>query len=780
MVNKFKHHQLFLLTQFLVSYLFCQTMVGGDAILKFGESKNEYNYSEVLMNLNIDNGGFSSWLQFEFSEPPELGKNINGLRKFRADYVNGPFELSVGDIYKIWGRGLILNQFDDQGIDLDNGFRGLSFALADDSYTMNLIAGLSNISRQSQSFPGLNDRTSNYLSKHSLFGTDIEYFNGPFIFGLSTLQSRENHPIQNPSNIMQIDSLNVIHRSHGVRASYDGSSLSAYIEYAKKNTLLLKNTADIYHNIFNPYDGFALFGNINYYLNRAPFEGWSVSLEYKNYNHTKLNPDDRNDFVNNYDGSLIYTQPPTSIREHSSVLLARLIPQVDFNDEVGYQLQLMGPVMDLGNFTLNYQSASRTSLWEKLQVDTVQAYKWDWTGDSSVIFMPETDGVTLPYNELYIEMEGYIQKLRYQFGLAWTNYTSEYHAYYNSSQNNIWDDGEQWVDTNTNGIWEDGEEWTDKYSTLIERLEQKQLSAFTIPTILNYNVGNGWSVDIKYEFQRLNKGTRYYKELSGDEIFFDALNGLWDSGEDWTDLDGDGIWDDSEDWVDLDGDGIWDDGESTWYDLYIETGNDAYAFYDTNGNGQYDDDEWYQDTNGNGELDVSEEWTDLDGDGVWDSAEEFVDALNGVYDDGEDFTDISGDGEWTQAGVIADSTGSSFYRKGSNDDKIEVDNQNNHVITLGIARSPRWGLALTIESSSAYEYGPQVYSKTNPLEELLGNIIDLENKWIALELMININSSTRLDLMYGTQRGGIVCSNGVCRFIQPFEDGFKLNLTTIF
>ena len=77
--------------------------------MKFGESKNEFNYSEVLLNMNISHDYLETWFQFEYSKPPEIGIGINGLRKFRVDYSDGPFELSIGDIYKIWGRGLILN-----------------------------------------------------------------------------------------------------------------------------------------------------------------------------------------------------------------------------------------------------------------------------------------------------------------------------------------------------------------------------------------------------------------------------------------------------------------------------------------------------------------------------------------------------------------------------------------------------------------------------------------------------------------------------------------------
>ena len=102
------------------------------------------------------------------------------------------------------------------------------------------------------------------------------------------------------------------------------------------------------------------------------------------------------------------------------------------------------------------------------------------------------------------------------------------------------------------------------------------------------------------------------------------------------------------------------------------------------------------------------------------------------------------------------------------------------MLTIGLGKSPHWSLSFTIESSSAYEYGPQPLSISNPLEDLLGTIMDMENKWVAIDLMINISSNTRLDLMYGTLRGGVICSNGICRYVEPFDDGFKLSLTSVF
>ena len=52
-------------------------------------------------------------------------------------------------------------------------------------------------------------------------------------------------------------------------------------------------------------------------------DGWSLTMEYKNYNTTKLNTSEKDNFVKNYDMNMIFTQPPTVLREHSSVFFSK-------------------------------------------------------------------------------------------------------------------------------------------------------------------------------------------------------------------------------------------------------------------------------------------------------------------------------------------------------------------------------------------------------------------------------------------------------------------------
>ena len=47
------------------------------------------------------------------------------------------------------------------------------------------------------------------------------------------------------------------------------------------------------------------------------------------------------------------------------------------------------------------------------------------------------------------------------------------------------------------------------------------------------------------------------------------------------------------------------------------------------------------------------------------------------------------------------------------------------------------------------------------------------DQWMGIELALNIRQNHRLLLFYGRERGGLKCTSGVCRPVQPFE-GFKL------
>ncbi|RMF06350.1 MAG: hypothetical protein D6762_09680, partial [Candidatus Neomarinimicrobiota bacterium] len=160
--------------------LLSQSGFHGDLTSKYGDSKNNYNFSESLLNGFYSRDALQAWFQMEYSQPPELGAPFQGVRKLRLNYTTDLMELAVGDIYQIWGRGLMLNQIDDQLIDLDNGLRGLAATLHRGPVTGQILNGKAVLSKRSVEVAGFSDRRSNYRTKHQVFGTDWQIDGGHY------------------------------------------------------------------------------------------------------------------------------------------------------------------------------------------------------------------------------------------------------------------------------------------------------------------------------------------------------------------------------------------------------------------------------------------------------------------------------------------------------------------------------------------------------------------------------------------------------------------------
>ena len=580
---------------FSQSILLSQFSFNGDSQLKYGESENGYIYSENLINTNLRFGNFTTWIQFEFSDPPELGRSFSGLRKIRLEYQRGPIELMLGDIYNIWGRGLLLNQFDNQGIDIDNGLTGLNFQFNNDRYNFNLIYGKANIWKLDR----LDLRIPSYEVHHNVFASDLEVFVENYTIGASFLQTREKHPalvkIPNPPFFKE-ETLGLVHQMKGLRFEYPNDRFDIYGEYVDKTVYheyddLLGGQVD---SLINKGNGF--FSNVNLY-----FWDWSFSIDYKRYNFIQLSPDNRGDFSKNYGGVTDFQMPPISMREHSSTLLGGINHQVDFNDEIGYQIEVFCPIKDWFTLLVNYSQASRLNIWE--------GALGEWAPKSSAGVFPLTNPAANPFQEIYAEIEGYgfDGNFHYQVGAGFTK-----------------DVPSLWINSKTDSMHE---------------LKYQLIKAVTVPTAFDVSLSNGWSMEMKLEYQQLTHGTwHYFKQNS--EVMTDSL-------------------------------------------------------YPS----EFEDDE---------------------------------------------------------------------------------EKQNNSIVSIGIGKSPTWALSLIIDAVSVDEIGNLGESETNPLERLMGNVMDIDRKCISLELAYNITPTHRLSLMYGTQRGGLVCSNGICRIIPPFDDGFKVNLTSIF
>jgi hypothetical protein len=91
----------------------------------------------------------------------------------------------------------------------------------------------------------------------------------------------------------------------------------------------------------------------------------------------------------------------------------------------------------------------------------------------------------------------------------------------------------------------------------------------------------------------------------------------------------------------------------------------------------------------------------------------------------------------------------------------------NLLLTLEYSRSPRWSVNTRVEWSSAKnERGGEAFG--------LGTDVAI---WPVIGATYRIGNAHTFGMQYGAERGGMVCTGGVCRLINPFT-GFRLSLTS--
>jgi hypothetical protein len=60
------------------------------------------------------------------------------------------------------------------------------------------------------------------------------------------------------------------------------------------------------------------------------------------------------------------------------------------------------------------------------------------------------------------------------------------------------------------------------------------------------------------------------------------------------------------------------------------------------------------------------------------------------------------------------------------------------------------------------------------------NGIQSNGSWSGIELTFELSSSMQLSIFQGSQKGGLVCANGICAVQPSFEDGTKITLRALF
>jgi len=268
-------------------------------------SSNRKTHQDIFHNwtdLDLGYGIYTVNLRYEAHQPDDWGQTWQKL-SFRNLGLSSEFlEITAGNYYVIFGRGLILRSYENRDLRYDNNLDGVKGVIDLDGFDLTMLGGTA---------MGKYDRLTDPL--HAVDGKIA--FTDWMTLGGSYLRT----------NITDVGLV----RLSGGNASLSFPHVDFYAEYAEKY-----NPSGQYI----PEDGKGLYLSTNLYTSGA-----GLTLEFKDY--------DRFDFTNQ---DVAFNNPPTLAREHTYTLLNRHAYVLNLYDERGIQAEVTSSPVDQLSLLANY------------------------------------------------------------------------------------------------------------------------------------------------------------------------------------------------------------------------------------------------------------------------------------------------------------------------------------------------------------------------------------------------------------------------------------------
>lgn len=295
------------------------------------QNQLEYSYNienkiEILENwltLDYNKNIFSAGLRFEAFQPNDPDPSISRGKVKYADIaykyigvdigdVEEGLNITVGNFYELFGRGLVLKSYEDRNIRIDNNLLGVKVEGNYKGFTLTALSGsAANISNERQDI---------------LHAADFQY-NGFDFIKLGTTFASNLPPIDGIARTTLASM-----RMQPSIWNFDG-----YAEYG------IKSNKDIQSQIFNDAEwkiGEAFYGSLNFY-----YDVFSIVGEYKFYDNYAFTSSD---------GTIFYNTPPSLRKEYTYVLLNRHPSPLDQSIEEGYALEVNYNFSDETSVIANY------------------------------------------------------------------------------------------------------------------------------------------------------------------------------------------------------------------------------------------------------------------------------------------------------------------------------------------------------------------------------------------------------------------------------------------
>jgi len=329
---KRKFEYLIVALMFLPFVLFAQD--AGDIKLPDGlgmSNQLEYSYdvdaeNEIMenwFNLDYTYGIFSTGLRFDIFQPNDpnaaVSRGKDRFAEINYKYLKATIgnkkrgmDITIGNFYELFGRGMILKSYEDRSIRIDNNLLGVNVSGQFDGLKLTGLTGMA----------------ENFAAerKDILHAFDMEYkFSKNLKTGGTFAVNRPDNNTISPT------------RMAGLRVQPSFWNFDFYGEYG------MKFNDDISNNFFageEKHVGEGIYANMNFYLG-----GFGLTTEYKKYDNFAFTSNDQ---------TISYNTPPAVKRDQQYLLLNRHITELNVNNEEGFQVEASYNLSDYTSVLANY------------------------------------------------------------------------------------------------------------------------------------------------------------------------------------------------------------------------------------------------------------------------------------------------------------------------------------------------------------------------------------------------------------------------------------------
>ncbi len=312
-----------------------QLQIAGSQQLEYSVDKKNNdryfeNWTQALLN-------YQSWrigLRYEIHTPPQpfsQQKPGQGLFQRYIEYRRDGLTVTAGNYYAILGRGLVLRSYENRTLRWDTNIDGVKFDYKHRYVDVQALGGRPRdlTGRRYESLQGGDLRLKPWKSWHvggTYLVTDLA--------GRGTMQAGSGY------------------------SQLTFKPVTVYAEIARRE------------HPDSRRDGWAKYAAATVFI-----EDLSVALEGKDYDQFDLTE------------GVTYNNPPSVVREHLYTLLNRHQLVVNANDERGFLIEAIYPVLETGIATANYSYTENhggrklyQEIYGQFEWDYPEHWQWVWAG----------------------------------------------------------------------------------------------------------------------------------------------------------------------------------------------------------------------------------------------------------------------------------------------------------------------------------------------------------------------------------------------------------------